>query len=277
MNRYKIAMATLMLAGLTSMSVWASAWAKNTEGWWYNNGDGTWPANCWQWIDGNYDGIAECYYFNPSGYCLQNTTTPDGYSVNTDGAWTVNGVVQTQAVVSLKDNSSNAQTTVSIEDVEKAYRAYMLPQNTDYYNPIRYELVYLDGDTIPELIYASSNMHAAGVSLCTYQNGQVCPITNQGFDGFGASGMIEYYPGTGLFEMEDGHMGEAVDKIYLQQGSQALEVYYADYNVDGYHTEYDEFRIFGVNTTRTDAEKYKNQLVGSLTSAYFEYDQATKL
>ena len=58
----------------------------------------------WQWIDGNGDGLKECYYFNqddtnslglPQGAMLKNTTTPDGYTVNANGEWVVNGVVQT--------------------------------------------------------------------------------------------------------------------------------------------------------------------------------------
>mgnify|MGYP000107518430 FL=1 len=38
-----------------------------------------------------------------------NTTTPDGYTVNTDGAWTVNGVVQTKNETSKKTYSDNDQ------------------------------------------------------------------------------------------------------------------------------------------------------------------------
>ena len=58
----------------------------------------------WQWIDGNGDGLKECYYFNqtsgenglPLGAMLKNATTPDGYTVNANGEWVVNGVVQTR-------------------------------------------------------------------------------------------------------------------------------------------------------------------------------------
>lgn len=51
----------------------------------------------WQWLDENNDGIAECYYFDDNGSKLTGTTTPDGYTVNADGAWVENGAVQTQA------------------------------------------------------------------------------------------------------------------------------------------------------------------------------------
>ena len=89
-------------AALTALSmntlVFAEQWKENDTGWWYDNGNGTWPSSSWQWIDGNGDGIAECYYFNKDGYCLMNGVAPDGSSVNVNGAWTVNGVVQTKNV-----------------------------------------------------------------------------------------------------------------------------------------------------------------------------------
>lgn len=92
-------MAAAMMV-MMSATAFASGWQKNDTGWWYgtNETNTTWHANCWQWIDGNNDGIAECYYFDQNGYMLASTTTPDGFTVNADGAWTVNGVVQTKIV-----------------------------------------------------------------------------------------------------------------------------------------------------------------------------------
>lgn len=53
----------------------------------------------------------------------ENTTTPDGYTVNSDGAWTVDGVVQTQAAGAPQGSSdSTAQTSVSA--TQAAYRAH---------------------------------------------------------------------------------------------------------------------------------------------------------
>ena len=98
----------LFLAGLTtgllSLSVaftamagsWKNGAGDNAARWWYDNGDNTWAANGWRWIDGNQDGVSECYYFDAEGWLLTSTTTPDGYSVNADGAWTVNGIAQSR-------------------------------------------------------------------------------------------------------------------------------------------------------------------------------------
>ena len=81
-----------------SSNVYAGRWRRTKVGWWYDYGDGTWPASKWRWIDGNADGIGECYYFNKDGYLLVNTTTPDGYTVNTNGAWHENGNVKTRKI-----------------------------------------------------------------------------------------------------------------------------------------------------------------------------------
>ena len=44
---------------------------------------------CWIWKDGY------CYYYENSGTIARNTTTRDGYTVDAEGRWTVNGVPQT--------------------------------------------------------------------------------------------------------------------------------------------------------------------------------------
>ena len=92
----KVLTATALLSMLASSTVFAGEWKSDNNGWWYQNDDGSYPANTWQWIDGNKDGVSESYYFNENGYMLANTVTPDNYTVNADGAWTLNGVVQTQ-------------------------------------------------------------------------------------------------------------------------------------------------------------------------------------
>ena len=92
-------LAAMMVFGST-MTSFAAQWQRNDIGWWWQEDNGTWPANTWKWLDGNGDNIAECYYFDGNGYMLANTTTPDNYQVNADGAWIVNDVVQTQIVSS---------------------------------------------------------------------------------------------------------------------------------------------------------------------------------
>ena len=93
-----------LTAGLFSLSAafpamagsWKTGAGDNAARWWYDNGDNTWAANGWRWIDGNQDGISECYYFDADGWLATSTTTPDGYTVDAGGAWTVNGIIQTR-------------------------------------------------------------------------------------------------------------------------------------------------------------------------------------
>ena len=101
-------MATVMATAALSMTAFAGQWLQNSTGWWYDNGNGTWPANTWMWIDGNADGTAESYYFDQYGYCMMNTTTPDGYTVDGNGAWTVNGAVQTRSTAGIPAGGENA-------------------------------------------------------------------------------------------------------------------------------------------------------------------------
>lgn len=138
MKRRGIALmgATLLTLSATITS-FAGSWKQDNVGWWYQRDNGSYPSNGWEWVDGNNDGISECYYFNEAGYMLANTTTPDGYQVDSNGAWLSNGVVQTKnlsATPTLSNtNISNAQITVNTftaeqilsmtpEDAFKGYR-----------------------------------------------------------------------------------------------------------------------------------------------------------
>lgn len=84
----------IYLMSINCTTVFAG-WEQTGATWKYNS-NGTYFNNGWHWIDGNHDNIAECYYFNADGTMLASTTTPDNFTVNEQGAWTVNGVVQTK-------------------------------------------------------------------------------------------------------------------------------------------------------------------------------------
>lgn len=113
------AIATVMTLPM-SMTAFAGQWLSDAGGWWWQNNDGSYPADTWQWIDGNNDGIAESYYFDSQGYCLLDTTTPDGYTVNGTGAWVQDGIIQTKPIVSEQEtttkasNSANAVSLLSL-------------------------------------------------------------------------------------------------------------------------------------------------------------------
>ena len=98
MKKLKLTLPAVIMTLAMSFTALASEWKQDDAGWWYQNADGSYTTNGWQWIDDNADGIAECYYFDANGYCLMNTTTPDNCSVNSDGAWIVDGIIQQQTV-----------------------------------------------------------------------------------------------------------------------------------------------------------------------------------
>lgn len=100
---------SIAMASSMSMTSFAGQWQQDTIGWWYQNGDGSYFNNGWQWIDSDGDGLAECYYFDTNGYMLANTTTPDGNQVNENGAWTELGLVRTKAVTDTTPIQSNAE------------------------------------------------------------------------------------------------------------------------------------------------------------------------
>lgn len=114
----KIFAAAFSMTLALSMTSFAGQWKQDQTGWWYQKDDGTWYAQCWQWIDGNGDGQAECYYFNPEGYLVVNGAA-DGYTVNADGAWTENGVVQRKSVAAADSTNDSAALAAYIEAQKK--------------------------------------------------------------------------------------------------------------------------------------------------------------
>ena len=130
-----IALSALTLSLIMVVPVFADnpvGWQKNETGWWYGtNATGTtWYHDGWQWIDGNKDGISECYYFAPNGYIVTNGKTPDGYDVNADGQWTINGVVQTIGAAAATTNTNRPS---SKEILDYLYRGRT---DTQYFGKI---------------------------------------------------------------------------------------------------------------------------------------------
>ena len=102
-----------LLSALPSFSV---GFTKGTsrDAWWYDLGNENYLRSTWQWIDTDNDGVAECYYFDADGWMYTDTTTPDGYTVDENGAWTVDSVVQTRE--SQEDNTTEETDTASGQD-----------------------------------------------------------------------------------------------------------------------------------------------------------------
>ena len=76
MNMKKTALAGVCAAAMTismGLTAFGGQWRSDANGWWYQNEDGSYPADAWQWIDGNSDGAAECYFFDSQGYCKKES------------------------------------------------------------------------------------------------------------------------------------------------------------------------------------------------------------
>ncbi len=119
-------------AAVPAMAGWNQGTGANASKWWYSyNADGSsYAKDGWVWLDGNNDGVAECYYFGADGWALMNTKTPDGYTVNASGAWVVNGQVQTQTVAKT-GTSSTTTTTTKKNGVVKGVKAAKNVKTTD--------------------------------------------------------------------------------------------------------------------------------------------------
>ncbi len=89
-------MLSLSFSSLVPSSLYAAGWIQSADGrWWYgiNEDNSEYYKDGWQIISDVY------YYFDKDGWCLQNTLTPDGYTVDGNGAWVINGVVQKAASI----------------------------------------------------------------------------------------------------------------------------------------------------------------------------------
>ena len=124
-KKFAVVVVALGLSVFSAIPAFAAGWQNDNTGWWYQNDDGTYPASAWKWIDGNNDGIAECYYFDQTGYVLTNTVTPDNCTVNNDGAWTVDGVVQTKQA----DASNGAVHEIDLQKAKGKYKMVEASQN----------------------------------------------------------------------------------------------------------------------------------------------------
>lgn len=98
----KVTMLSALLMVSFGMNVHAAGWeqgeGENAGKWRYKEiqSDQECFTGGWRWIDGNDDGVSECYYFNAEGWLVIDQITPDGYQVNSDGAWIENGIIRTK-------------------------------------------------------------------------------------------------------------------------------------------------------------------------------------
>ena len=109
----KISAVAAALSVTFSVNAFANNWVRDKNGIKYIQPDGTY-ATGWTWIDNDLDGYAACYYFDENGNLSQEFQTKiDGYWVNSNGEWMVNGKTQRKKVA----------------------EPYVVPFGTEPYNP----------------------------------------------------------------------------------------------------------------------------------------------
>lgn len=123
---------TAAMTAAMGMTSFAAQWMQNDTGWWWLYDDGTNPVNEWLWLDGNQDGVYECYYFGSDGYMYANRTTPDGYQVNSDGAWVENGGVQLKFAADMEQDDEDDSSSYSNFDIENLVGTYEAEDGSYY-------------------------------------------------------------------------------------------------------------------------------------------------
>ena len=86
LGRLSTSLSDGLASALFGIKAYAGAWKQDNTGWWYQDDNGGYLTG-WQWLDGNGDGTAECYYLYDNGYMAANTEV-DGYLLNANGQWT---------------------------------------------------------------------------------------------------------------------------------------------------------------------------------------------
>lgn len=203
----------------------ADEWKADARGWYYDKG-GTSAASEWIADDGKWyyvgadgymlsDAWVGNYYVGSDGAMLVNATTPDGYQVGADGAW-----MQETAV----------QDTGYLEAYAQVLRELLQKNPPNYqhgYNLHRFQLIYVDGDSIPELLISTGASKTYPLLYTYYQ---------------GAAKLLDEFPcdSWDFYYVEQGNLmyaglwynGDRTDDIFytINQGELSLVArFYADH------------------------------------------------
>lgn len=86
--------------------------------------------------------------------------------------------------------------------------------NRDFHQGIRFRLVYIDGDEIPELLLIEPYCHASGVEVYTYCDDKLVEVGE-----FGSTGRMRYVEKEGLILSNFFNMGASFEGFYkLEKG-----------------------------------------------------------
>jgi len=283
----KLVLSTAVFVAAFAVNAYAGGWMQDSTGWWYDWGNGSWPSSSWQWIDGNSDGVAECYYFDRFGYCMVNTTTPDNYQVNASGAWVENGVVQTRNVGvqkssnSIKTSNSSIQKSSETKKKEEEKKKEQQQQQTEEQQEEQREETQKTNQYGGKYLYDMNSILSSSVdkydSLVTNKENKT--VTRAlGFNGY-YGGYIEYVAGKKYTKLKATvaptknywNDWDEEDRVVLQILGDGTELYVTPdiyYNTDMFDIEVDisGYDIIRINKVTIDGS---GAIVG-LINARFE-------
>ncbi|MGE5626503.1 MAG: fibronectin type III domain-containing protein [Solirubrobacterales bacterium] len=109
-----------------------TGWVKNNNKWYYLNKGGDMSEGCWIFYNSKW------YYLGNNGEMLVSTTTPDGYEVGADGAWTGKSYKITAPTVVSSTEVSSSEIQLQWEKITNAdyYHVYYSLYPDKNFNPI---------------------------------------------------------------------------------------------------------------------------------------------
>lgn len=215
---------------------WWFATNRECTTWLHGSADNKTPQ--WVWIDANQDGNAECYAFDADGWMLQSTTTADGWTVNEDGAWTVNGEIQyngagtSSSFIHLgissggDDDSDSDESTASASNAtSKFYNAvskntgigYTVTKNGNY----RAEITLKEARNLSVREFAGQMLNRIGHAVLNDSD----EITIRGFNNGSVTMQTLYQWQTGPAFQTDGYMSIYPGTYTIRSGSYTLIIY----------------------------------------------------
>ena len=154
---------------------------------------------------------------------------------------------------------------VQNEQWKAVYISYIESLPSDEWD--RFNLINLDGDSIPEL-YVEGSTTAQGNLICTYSNGQIVSENLRG-------GSTYYLDGGNRLHIHSGSMGLYFDTVYSIQNGDFVQLHSGEFELrDPYGTSYEEndanYRYIwdGKEVTKAEYDQGLYQEAGSGKAAY---------
>lgn len=191
----KILSVAMVMGILATSTSFAGQWKQEGAAWKYQNDNGTY-ATGWNWVDG------KSYFFDTNAKMLANTTTPDGYSVNTDGAWVVNCVVQTQ------NTSTPAKANTGNYDPQHPLKGYM--ESWFVTSPITGATAWKSD---PDNFFYESNSHMQYVFDLAVKNRDPLSLTYFGGRELATIASLTDYPTVGLEGVDQEKLGRLTTEV----------------------------------------------------------------